>query len=89
MANREGAGVAGRLREADQQQAGRGREDRRVVVLEDVEPGQRRRRQAAGHVSDERDAVCAEVEDVGREQARDDKDEGARHARCVEAQCRV
>ena len=34
---RERPGVAGGLREADQQQPGRGREDRRVVVREDVE----------------------------------------------------
>ena len=86
VADGERAGVAGRLREADQEQAGGGREDGRVVLLEDVEPGQRRRRQAARHVPDERDTVRAEVEQPRGQQARDDEHEGARHARREEAQ---
>ena len=86
VADGERAGVAGRLREADQEQAGGGHEDGRVVLLEDVEPGQRRRRQAARHRPDERDTVRAEVEQPRGQEARDHEHERARHARRVEAQ---
>ena len=86
VAGGERARVAGRLREADQEQPERGDEDRRVVLLEDVDAGQRRRGQAARHVADERDAVRAEVEQPRREQPADDEHERARARRREEAQ---
>ena len=47
VARRERPGIAGGLREADQEQPGGGGEDRRVVLLEDLEVRQGRRGQAA------------------------------------------
>ena len=65
----ERAGVAGGLREPDQQQRD-GRDDDRPLVADEVEVGQLRGRQAARHVADERDAVRAEVEQRTRRAAR-------------------
>ena len=68
---RERPGIAGRLREADQEQPGGGGEDRRVVLLEEVEVRQARRGQAARHLADERDTVSVEVEHRCRDEPSD------------------
>jgi hypothetical protein len=86
VAHGERPGIAGGLREADQEQARRGDHDRREVVLEHVERRKRRRGKPAGHMSDERHSVRTEVEQVGREQPADDEDERAGDTRREKAE---
>ena len=81
VARREGARVARRLREPDQQQREGGDADRRVVLGDHVQVGQQRRGQPARHVPDQRDAVRAQVEQVRRQQASRDEHERARDRR--------
>ena len=81
MPGRERPGVTGRLREADQQQGRRRDHDHGEVVPDDVVVRQHRRGEPARDVSDDRDAVGAQVEDRRREQAADDQHERPRDRR--------
>ncbi len=77
----EGPRVAGGLGEPDQQQRDGGDgDDPEYGRSTSSASGQLGRGQSARHVADERDAVCAEVEQRRREQAARDEHERAGHA---------
>ena len=86
VAGREGAGVAGGLGEADQDEGHRGDPDLGHVLADELEAWDLGQGQAARHRSDEGHAARVEVEQVGGEQPTDDQDQGARDLRREEPQ---
>ena len=81
----ERARVAGRLREADQQEGNRRGRDRRSVILEDVGARELGSGEPARHVPDEGDPMRAEIEHGRRDEPGDDEHERARDRRREEA----
>ena len=77
----ERPGVAGGLREPDEDQRHRRQANRARVIPQQRDAGDLQRRQPSGYVADQGHAVSAQIEQPGGHQAADNQDEGTRDAR--------